>query len=470
MKPFMYSAAVAVLLVQGAQASSIAIIDSGVDYQHPFLVMNYLKNDAEKADNKVDDDKNGYVDDVYGWNFAESNNQVIDYSYLPRFNADHRRFFEIQNRSLRGTATQEDKDWMKAKRADEAFIKELGVFGNFTHGSHVAGISVRDHLQSQVFAIKLIPTEIKLPFRTMVEKTPLFQSSIAATSGLKDMLFEFGLQMLAKQQAKIFKQIGEYVAVRKADVANGSFGTSTMAALNIIKPIYELAYKEEERSEAQMIGFAKFFVSRIVTESQVLVSSSPKTLFVFAAGNDGTDNDELPTSPANIRADNVISVAATLDHGSLAVFSNYGRQLVDVAAPGVGIESSIPGNHMMVMSGTSQAAPYVANVAGEIKNLNPNLTPAEVKRLIVGTVDSKAWLKSKVKSEGVVNAERAYFAAKLSVKESIQASIEQSRSQVADVAVEPAPAPVPGIGGPSVLSRKAAAEEAGVLPLPNPIR
>ena len=65
-----------------AHASILAIIDSGTDIQHNDISSQVWKNPIEIPDNNRDEDKNGYQDDVYGWNFAESNNQVIDYSYL----------------------------------------------------------------------------------------------------------------------------------------------------------------------------------------------------------------------------------------------------------------------------------------------------------------------------------------------------------------------------------------------------
>jgi subtilisin family serine protease len=97
------------------------------------------------------------------------------------------------------------------------------------------------------------------------------------------------------------------------------------------------------------------------------------------------------------------------------------------------IRSAIPGNEYLEVSGTSQAAPYVANVAAKIKDANPKLTPKEIKQILIGTVDSKGFLQDKVTAGGLVNSERAVVAAQISAKEGIAAAIGRARVQVSDV-------------------------------------
>ncbi|MFP5387665.1 MAG: S8 family serine peptidase, partial [Bacteriovoracia bacterium] len=81
------------------------------------------------------------------------------------------------------------------------------------------------------------------------------------------------------------------------------------------------------------------------------------------------------------------------------------------------------------VSGTSQAAPYVSNIAGRIKDANPRLKPLQIKKILMGTVDKKDFLKDKVTSGGIVNGDRAVYAATLSRQVSLEEAIE--RSQVA---------------------------------------
>jgi subtilisin family serine protease len=96
------------------------------------------------------------------------------------------------------------------------------------------------------------------------------------------------------------------------------------------------------------------------------------------------------------------------------------------------IDSTIPGNAMLQVSGTSQAAPFVAQIAGVVKAENPALTPAEVKALIIGTVDLKDFLRGKVLSNGVVNAERARTAAQLSRTMGVREAVSRARGSVRD--------------------------------------
>lgn len=469
-----FAVAVAILaLPMSVFASTIAIIDSGSDYEHKDLSAQYGINTKEIAGNKTDDDKNGLKDDVYGWNFAESNETVIDYTYLKRLEpimADIQKLFEIQVRYLDKSASPEDIAWLKAKKADEKFMKELQVFGNFAHGTHVAGItgghSTTIDPNNHPFAIKIIPTEVKLPFSVQFANSPEFRSimSPALPTGkeipvaMREMLFEGGLMLLTKFQTKIFTKVGTYVNARGADVANGSFGTGFGNGKMIVEMLYNLVFKEHERNPKKVEEFTHFFMNQLIMKSRALVTLAPNTLFVFAAGNDGSNNDVYPVSPANIGGDNSISVAATLRNRELAVFSNYGNK-VDVAAPGVGILSLYPGGIHGLMSGTSQASPYVAGVAGSMKNENPNLKPVEMKAILMDTVDMKDWLIGKVRSGGLVNPARALEAARLSKTMGVYDAIAMAKGKVSDQVISEIPSsPNPGGIG-----------DIGLVPLVSPI-
>ena len=413
--------------LSSAQAAKIAVIDSGLDYKHDMIVPNLWTNANEIEDNR-DEDGNGYQDDVHGWNFAEQNGKIIDYKYLGTFSEDPKKFFDIQGKAFLGQATEAELNWVKEKRGDKKFIQEMGKFGNFVHGTHVAGITIRDS-KNEAMGIKLIPTEVK-PFFEGLSKNK------DADPEKKWQLLEQAFTALAGQQMALLTNIAAFAAFHKADVANGSFGTGFNQAKMISDNAYRLIFFKKP-TEQDSKRAAALFISSLVKEGQKFVAAAPETLFVFAAGNDGLSNDEFGTSPANIKADNVITVGATYKNEFFAPFSNFGTKMVDIAAPGMLIDSAIPGNDYLKVSGTSQAAPYVANVAAKIKDANPKLRPLEIKKILMGTVDLKGFLKEKVSTGGIVNLDRAVVAAQMTNSMNVDEAINRAKLQVMDAPVAP---------------------------------
>ncbi len=418
-----------------AMGATIAVIDSGVDVQHKDLTNNLWKNLVEIENNGRDEDRNGYPDDIYGWNFAESNNLVIDRSYLGTFSADPYLFFEIQGKMMLGTATEAELKWMNDKRKDPAFLQEMQKFGNFVHGTHVAGITVKGNTEGKILAVKLIPTEIKPFFQGLNQVLTQKDNGSQLDLDWRMEVLKAGLVTLAGEQMKLLEEIAAYVGNHKADIANGSFGTGFNQAKMITDNVFKLIFQRDPSAD-ESNEVATFFLEQMLLAGKKMVAAAPNTLFVFAAGNDGSNNDKYPTSPTNIVADNVVSVAATYKYNFLAPFSNYGTKTVDVAAPGMLIESQIPGNEYLKVSGTSQAAPYVANIAAQIKDTNTELSPLEIKKIIMGTVDYKEFLTAKVKAGGIVNLQRALQAAKLSLSASVEQAISEARVSIQDVEVE----------------------------------
>ncbi len=427
------SFSMALLLSKFSNASTVAIIDSGNDFLHKDLKEKAWVNPLEIPNNDRDEDRNGYQDDVNGWNFAEQNSSLIDYSYSYSYDADVKKLFEIQLRSMLGTLTENDRTWVQSKMQDEAFMKRLQIFGNWMHGTHVTGIAAKETHDARFVGMKLIPTEVKLPGQKSSELIINGKSFYLneKQKGAKEFLVKKALKALATAQAQSFKEIGAYVQMVNADIANGSFGTPNSSMTQIIGALYKTIFKKEATKE-ELKSYVDYYFDVALTESKVFTNSSPKTLFVFAAGNEGLDNDIYPTSPANVLASNKIVVAATLFNRDLAEFSNYGLKMVDIAAPGVGIVSQIPMDNMMAVSGTSQAAPYVARVASLVKDANTNLNPEAIKEILMGTVDFKPWLKLKVRSGGIVNLERAVRASELAKTMRLPEAIKMARNDILD--------------------------------------
>ncbi|HLE09831.1 MAG: hypothetical protein A2504_11060 [Bdellovibrionales bacterium RIFOXYD12_FULL_39_22] len=408
-----------------AWASTVAIVDSGTDIFHPAITYKIWENKGEsRFDNAIDDDKNGYIDDVYGWNFGDDNNQLIDMNLAQLLNADVSRFFEIQAKSYDGTMTSDDLVWVRKMLEDQLFLARVERYAGFMHGTHVAGIVGSGNDNVELMIIKLLSTEASI----------LKPSGMIVKSGNDADLsvIKAELKTLAQMQMRRLDLVSSYVGQKEADVANGSFGISFISIAESLAPAFGEFYGRAP-TEAELYEITLYFFQEVLLNGKMVVQKAPNTLFVFAAGNDGTDNDTMPTSPANISNDNVISVAATFNNIALANFSNYGIKTVDVAAPGVNIVSSAPNNEYMRISGTSQAAPYVANIASRVKDANPRLSAGEMKLILCNTVDAKSFLAARVRCGGVVNGARAIRAAQLSRSLSLVDAINSAKTEVANM-------------------------------------
>lgn len=141
-------------------------------------------------------------------------------------------------------------------------------------------------------------------------------------------------------------------------------------------------------------------------QAAITYASSRNVVFVTAAGNEGVNNDITPSYPGNYRYSNVLTVTAVDSSGKLADFSNYGKTSVDVAAPGMGIMSTVRGGYD-TWDGTSMATPYVAATAALVASRRPDYTAAQIVAQIKATVHHTTDLTGKVASGGFVDAAAA---------------------------------------------------------------
>jgi len=137
-----------------------------------------------------------------------------------------------------------------------------------------------------------------------------------------------------------------------------------------------------------------------------VMASSP-TLHVCAAGNREQDADVNPSYPAAYDMPNIISVAASTRKDQHLFFSNYGKESVDVHAPGAMVYSTTPVHNYQEMSGTSMAAPHVSGVAALIASKFPGASNQEIKDRIVYSADQRENMREKSVSGGRLNAFRA---------------------------------------------------------------
>jgi subtilisin family serine protease len=116
--------------------------------------------------------------------------------------------------------------------------------------------------------------------------------------------------------------------------------------------------------------------------------SAPEILFVAAAGNSDNNVKFDEFIPSSFQLPHMITVGAVDQAGEETSFSSFGP-MVNVHANGFEVDSYIPGGQRLKFSGTSMAAPQVANLAGKLFALDPTLTPEKAKALILAGAELK---------------------------------------------------------------------------------
>lgn len=426
----------ATVFTGAANASLIGISDSGTDFEHVLLSGKAWVNTQEIDGNLVDDDGNGKVDDINGWNFAEDSGTLFVRDHLLDVNPITYTLLKVIAKMQSGELTEEDKKFWNDNVASlneqekARLLNHLNFYGQYAHGTHVAGISAAQSPDSKILVGRMFPDEPVYRY-----KHPRSVGDQVGIMGIIDYLYG----MLAKLTSAAFNTAGDYLHAQKVDVANYSLGVGLkMIAQQSLALRGNKSPTDDELSKETHRLFKQYEVN-----ARGWIDSAKDTLFVIAAGNDGTNNDKFPIYPGSVRAENAITVAASHGNFALAEFSNFGPETVDIAAPGVAIESAVPvpdRTMTLPMSGTSMAAPYVTGVAAYLKSINPELTPAEIKLILMKTVDAKPWLRKKVISQGVVNSVRAARAAELSTQMELSEAINTAYERIGDIPENP-PAP-----------------------------
>ncbi len=137
---------------------------------------------------------------------------------------------------------------------------------------------------------------------------------------------------------------------------------------------------------------------------------SQGVVFCAAAGNDSKNIDNDPVYPASYDASNIIAVAATDQNDQLASFSNWGKNSVDIAAPGKNILSAYPENKYAYMDGTSMATPQITGLVALLKTKYPSDDPNAIKDKILNYGDELSSLEGKIASNARANSYKALIA------------------------------------------------------------
>jgi subtilisin family serine protease len=283
----------------------LASIDTGVNYHHPDLTANIWHNPGEIPGNGLDDDGNGYVDDVHGIDTVNGDTNPID---------------------------------------DQG------------HGTHTAG-------------------------------------TMAAAGN--NALGVVGVNWNAK-----------LLACKFLDASGTGTDAGAIECFDYIVALKNrgVNIRVSNNSWGALRGPG---APAVALEAAIEAAGIAGILNVFGAGNNAGNTDVSPFDPASYPVSSIVSVASSGRTDRRSSFSNYGTASVDLAAPGEDIVSTYLDAGYVAASGTSMAAPHVAGVAGLLASIDPTLSVAALKALLLENVDQSPKWTGKVVSGGRLNAARA---------------------------------------------------------------
>ncbi len=420
----------------------VAVIDSGVDIDHEDLKDNIWVNTDEIPENGIDDDQNGYVDDVNGWNFLGGPNGNVQYENyeLARL---YKKLKPIYGENL-PEGRQDDPQydlWIEVRDSLESEIKKL--ISNYQYYESLQGAFewYTEYLQGElatdsltIEAINKINTSdtVLLDAQQFMQQVHQYFGSV--NEGFKEILDYFDKEVKRYDMRADYRSIvgdnpddvyernygnndvtgpdaqhGTHVAGIIAAVRNNKIGIDGMADNVKIMPIRAVPDGDEYDKDvanaiyyavdngAQIINmsFGKFYSpNKEVVDKAVKYAEEKGVLLVHGAGNENLDIDQYVHYPSRIftdgtRASNWIEVGAIAhlnDENFVADFSNYGPKELDVFAPGVAIYSTVPDNKYEWLDGTSMAAPVVSGLAALLKSYFTSLSAQQIKDIIAKSV------------------------------------------------------------------------------------
>ncbi|GGD17556.1 S8 family peptidase [Hyunsoonleella pacifica] len=415
----------------------VAVIDSGIDIDHEDLDANIWTNKDEKPGNGKDDDNNGYIDDVHGWNFlGEGYNEQLEYvRILASGNTSHPDYasakaeYEKEYAKWTERKTQYEQIYQQVKNADEALTKHLGK-KDYTQ-KEVAGIKTEDQalMQAKQVAQFMYSNDVDSMADAVSEIAEALESinerlNYNLNKNFKGRVNGDDPENMSNKfygngnvkPVKKSESHGTHVAGIIAAERNNGKGANGVANNVEIMSIRTVPNGDEyDKDVALAIRYAVDNGASIINGSfgksfsphsdwvrdAIAYASKNDVVFVHAAGNDSKNVDVEPNFPDdNVNgqeiSDTYIRVGALAPKygsGLLAGFSNYGIKNVDVFAPGAEVYSTTPENEYDTKGGTSMAAPAVAGVAALIRSYYPSLSAAQVKKIIM---DSGLDIKTKV--------------------------------------------------------------------------
>ncbi|WP_035659695.1 S8 family peptidase [Flavobacterium seoulense] len=407
----------------------VGIVDSGVDIEHEDLKSVVWTNPKEIPGNGIDDDKNGYVDDIHGWNFlGDITKEHLEYERIIKDKTlvdevTYQEAKKVYDKKI-GDA-QEDKNrytqmLAEVNTADKAIQKQLGK--EVYTADELKAIDSKDTLvqkskmyMQRMFSFGMPIADLKTELQNQIKTNEELLNDDSMVKDYRKVLGDnpnditdtnYGNNNVIGPDKKEALH-GTHVAGIVAQVRNNNIGGDGIA--NNVEILTARAVPdgdEYDKDIALAIRYAVDNGAKVINGSfgksfsphknwvfdAIKYAAEKDVLIVHAAGNDAKNIDYFDNFPNDSEdrkteiSDNLITVGAlNFEYGKnvVARFSNIGKINVDVFAPGVKIYASTPENSYKFLQGTSMAAPNVAGVAALIRSYYPKLSASQVKHILM---------------------------------------------------------------------------------------
>lgn len=409
----------------------VAVLDSGIDLEHEDLNSVLWINEGEEAGNNTDNDGNGYVDDIHGYNFlGDSYHEQLEFTRILRLRigdeqmqqAAREKHEEEYTAAIQGQMRMQEMGKLLSD-ADASVRKELGkeiydeddLMKLRSQGgsseNHVGFLMQMLTLEDSIVTVKKMIGQAFDYFDNQLKYNLNVDFNGRESVGddpyrFEDQEYGNGNPMKLTKEESHGTHVAGIIAANRTNEL-GIRGVANNVAIMSIRAVPD--GDEYDKDIAMGIRYAVDNGAKIINASfgksfspnpewvyeAIEYAASKDVLIVHAAGNDGQDlddpenpnypNDHMLQGIAEI-SDNVLTVGAiTNSYGPMLIapFSNYGVQNVDVFAPGAQIYSTMPESEYEYQNGTSMAAPAVAGLAALIRSYYPDLTATQVKRIIM---------------------------------------------------------------------------------------
>lgn len=463
------------------QSVIVAVMDTGFDTEHPELKNKIWKNEKEiNGQPGVDDDGNGYVDDFYGWNFlgkAVNLNlevtrelQRLKKEGVPVTDAYYKKVkeefdskkkeisetYELAKGLKENVLTAEEKLKEKDYPTDPEKLKDIisSLSGQYKEAANSI-LVLHQIYQIDREEILEMEKDYSNKMKCLFDTTSV-NDLIGDTPNLLDEK-NYGDNDVKTKGESHSTHVSGIIAADKKGIGQAPF--SKIMCLRVVpddgderdKDVANgIRYAVDNGANIINMSAGKYFSpnSEYVTEA-IMYAEKKGVLFVVAAGNEGTDIAVKRNFPPKYIIENgemkyfsnMIVVGANTwmkkwnnekdpdnladGYDLVASFSNFSSNVVDLFAPGLEINSTVPGGNYKRESGTSMAAPEVTGCAAIIKGYFPNADANELKIILTGSVRkyeglnvkikdnrSKVLLSSISKTGGVVDVYQAFLMAK----------------------------------------------------------